>query len=70
MRQEFIATGDNPKGKLLVEPHEVMITDVRGDLTPSEMVEGKLQALLCGGVPGCFSRGTGRPGDLLRKRGR
>jgi hypothetical protein len=70
MRQELITSRDEQEGKILVEFDEVMVADVRGDLTPSQMVEGKLQALLNGGAPGCFSRGTGRPGDLHRKHGR
>jgi hypothetical protein len=52
------------------DPHEALVADVRGDLTPSQMVDRKVLALLDGGFPGRFVRGTGRPGDLERKRGR
>jgi hypothetical protein len=69
MRQESI-TEANQEVPTLVEPHEGMVADIRGGLTPSQMVERKFQALLDGNGPGCFVRGTGRPGDLQRVRGR
>ena len=36
----------------LVEPNEFLITDPRGSLTPAQMVEQKLQALLQPGQAG------------------
>jgi hypothetical protein len=46
------------------EPEEVLIVDVRGTLTPAEMVERKLMALL--GMPAVFNQGIIVQGDLPR----
>jgi len=43
------------------EPDEVLVADVRGAMTPSQMVEQKLLALLGTGHPGLFAQAVGRP---------
>src|SRR2546421_6069501 len=54
----------------LVEPDEVLIPDARNGVTPSQMVERKPLALLCGGHPGLFSQATRGPGGTWGIRGR
>ena len=46
----------------LAGPDEVLIPDARNGVTPSQMVERKLLALLCGGHPGLFGQATRGPG--------
>jgi len=46
-----------------VEPDEVLVADARGGLTPAQMVEQKLQALLGGSYRGLFCSATERLGD-------
>jgi hypothetical protein len=40
----------------LMEPEEVLIADPRGDLTPVQMMEQKLQALVARAPPGRFTQ--------------
>jgi hypothetical protein len=47
----------------LWEYEETLVADARSGLTPAEMVDRKLQALLGGTHAGLFARPTGRPGD-------
>jgi hypothetical protein len=42
---------------------EALVPDVRGGLTPAQMVERKLRALLHGGNPGLSMQATGRVDD-------
>jgi hypothetical protein len=46
-----------------VEPDEILVADVRGGLTPAQMVEQKLLALLGGSYRGLFCSATDRPGN-------
>jgi hypothetical protein len=48
------------------EPEEVLIADPRGALTPAQMVDGKVLALLQSGHPGLFLQAAGRPQDVRR----
>ena len=50
----------------LVESEEVLVADPRGGLTPAQMVEQKLLALLGGGSPGLFIQAAVRPDDIRR----
>ncbi len=50
------------------EPEEVLVIDARSSLTPVQMVEQKLLALLGSGHPGLFRQAAGRQGNL-RMRG-
>jgi len=43
------------------EPEEVLVPDARGGLTPAQMVDQKLQALLGSNYRGIFRQLTGRP---------
>ncbi len=47
-----------------VEPEEVLIADTRGNLTPSQMVERKLMALLCNVGPGISLQRADGPADF------
>ena len=49
-----------------VDPEEVLIADVRGDLTPAQMVETKLMALLRNVWPGVSRQRTDGPADSRR----
>jgi hypothetical protein len=49
----------------LVEPEEVLVADPRGSLTPAQMVQQKLLALLRTG-PGLFLPAAGRLQDIRR----
>jgi hypothetical protein len=46
-----------------VNPDEVLIADPRGGLTPVQMVERKLMALLGRAYRGLFRQASGRPGN-------
>ena len=50
--------------KARVEPEEVLIADARGNLTPSQMVERKLMALLRDVGPGVSLQRTDGPADF------
>ncbi|HLJ93302.1 MAG TPA: hypothetical protein VKU02_08940 [Gemmataceae bacterium] len=50
------------------EPEETLVQDVRADLTPAQMVEHKLMALLKGSAPGAFLRSRDAPRDRARER--
>jgi hypothetical protein len=47
----------------VVEPEDVLIADARDGVTPAQMVEQKLRALLDNG----HARPTGRPEDIRRR---
>jgi hypothetical protein len=47
-----------------VEPEEVLIADARGNVTPSQMVERKLMALLCNIGLGVSLQRTDGPADF------
>src|SRR5262245_11997966 len=53
----------------LMEPEEVLVADPRGGLTPAQMVEQKLLALLGTGHPGLFLQAAGGRQDLRRVPG-
>src|SRR5262245_65135152 len=55
-------------GTTKVAPEEVLILDVRGDLTPAQMVEEKLMALLYTGH-GVSTQATEGPADVGGTRG-
>jgi hypothetical protein len=48
------------------EPEEVLIADPRDGLSPSQMVDQKLLALLQSGNPGLYLQSTGTPQDIRR----
>jgi hypothetical protein len=48
------------------EPEEVLITEDRERLTPSQMVDQKLLALMRGGNPGLYLQATGKPQEIRR----
>jgi hypothetical protein len=48
------------------EPEEVLVADARHGLTPAQMVDQKLLALLGGGHPGLPLQAPGRPGNVRR----
>lgn len=48
------------------EAEEVLIDDPRGRLSPSQMVDQKLLALLRGGNPGLFLQAAGNLQDIRR----
>lgn len=50
----------------LVGPEEVLVADPRGGLTPTQMVEQKLLALLPSGHPGPFIQAAVRSDDVRR----
>ncbi len=52
----------------LREPDEVLVLDPRGRLTPAQMVDQKLLALLQAGNPGLYAQAAGWQ-DLRRIRG-
>lgn len=52
------------------EPEEVLVADVRGGLTPGQMVDQKVQALMGRNYPGFFSQGIGRRGNIGRRPGK
>ena len=49
-------------------PDEVLVIDPRGALTPAQMVERKLLALLRTGNPGLYAQAAGGRHDLRRTR--
>jgi hypothetical protein len=50
----------------LAEPEESLVADPRGGLTPAQMVEQKVLALLQTGHPGLFIQAAGRRQDIRR----
>lgn len=52
------------------EPEEMLVADARGGLTPGQMVDQKVMALLGSNYPGLFSRGIGRQGNMRRSSGK
>ena len=50
-------------------PDEVLVIDPRGRLTPAQLVERKLLALLRTGNPGLYAQAAGGRHDLRRTRG-
>jgi hypothetical protein len=48
---------------------EVLVIDPRGCLTPAQMVDRKLLALLGTGNPGLYDQAASGPGDIRRLRG-
>jgi len=50
-----------------MEPEETLVHDVRADLTPAQMVEHKLMALLKSSDPGAFT-GSSELRDVERKQ--
>jgi len=48
---------------------EVLVIDPRGGLTPAQLVEQKLLALLRAGNPGLYAQAAGGPQDVRRTRG-
>ena len=48
----------------MVEPEEALVTDPRGGLTPVQVVELKLLALLQTGNPGLFIQAGYTPQDM------
>src|SRR5438105_3725469 len=48
------------------EPEEVLITEDRERLTPSQMVDQKLLALMRTGNPGLYLQATGKPEEIRR----
>jgi len=53
-----------------LEPEEVLVADARGGLTPVQMVDQKVMALLGSNYPGLFSQGSGRRGNIRRIPGK
>jgi hypothetical protein len=53
----------------LRSPDEVLVLDPRGCLTPAQVVDRKLLALLGTGNPGLYDQAAGGPGDIRRLRG-
>jgi len=51
-------------------PEEMLVADARGGLTPVQMVEQKLLALLGSGHPGLYSQAGGGLGNLRRMPGK
>ncbi len=49
-------------------PDEVLVIDPRGALTPAQVVEGKLLALLRTGNPGLYAQAAGCRHDPRRSR--
>jgi hypothetical protein len=47
-------------------PEEEMVPDARSGLTPAQMVDQRLQAVLGSRYRGIFHQQTGRPGNLGR----
>jgi len=50
-------------------PDEDLVVDPRGRLTPTQMVEQKLLALLRTGNPGLYAQASGGQQDLRRAHG-
>ena len=50
------------------EPEETLVQDVRADLTPAQMVEHKLMALLKGSDPGTFPTSRGLLRGVAREQ--
>jgi hypothetical protein len=63
VRRQFVA---EETAAILPEPDEVLVADARSGLSPSQMVERKLLALVRGGNPGPFVEATRRSGDVRR----
>jgi hypothetical protein len=53
----------------LVIAQEVLVADARNGLTPAQMVDRQLLALLGYGHPGLFIQAVGRPGAVRRLPG-
>jgi hypothetical protein len=51
-------------------PEEVLVADSRGSLTPVQMVDQKVMALLGSNYPGHFSQGSGGLGNIRRIPGK
>jgi len=47
-------------------PEEVLVPDARSGLTPAQLVDQKLQAMLGRNYRGIFHQRTGRPGNRRR----
>src|SRR5262245_23021916 len=52
------------------EPDEVLVTDPRASLAPSQFVDQRLLALMGSGSAGLYIQASGRPGDIRRLPGR
>lgn len=52
------------------EPDESLVADPRARLTPSQIVDQRLLALLGGGNLGLYLQASGRPGDVRKRPGR
>jgi hypothetical protein len=70
-RPHVEAPGRLPVGVALArqlpdEPEEVLIADPRGRLTPSQMVDEKLLALLRNGNPGLYLQAAGKSLDIRK----
>ncbi len=57
------------RGLPLRRPDEALVIDPRGCLTPAQMVDRKLLALLGSGNPGLYDQAASGPGDIRRLRG-
>lgn len=66
-----IALGHSPPETAFAEPapEEVLVADPRGALTPAQMVDRKLLALLGRGYPGHVSRNVSSRGNIRRASG-
>lgn len=53
-----------------LEPEEVLVADARCGLTPIQMVDQKVMALLGSNYPGLFSQGIGGRGNIRRIPGK
>jgi hypothetical protein len=53
-----------------VLPEEVLVADARGGLTPGQMVDQKVMALLGHNYPGFYSHGLARRGNIRRTPGK
>jgi hypothetical protein len=51
------------------EPDEELVADPRAGLTPSQVVDRRLLALLGSGNPGLYVQASGRPGGVRRQTG-
>lgn len=47
-------------------PDEILVADPRAGMTPSQVVDQRLLALLGRGNPGLYIQASGRPGDVRR----
>jgi hypothetical protein len=50
-----------PEVVILVDPDERLVADARGAMTPSQIVDQKLLAMLGTGHPGLFAQAVGQP---------